>query len=164
MSTVAASTSGLRASAPLRPVRLGEFDAVLEREPSGVIHIRTAQVLAPYHATLSEPLEHWAKAAPDRVFLGQRDAQGNWRTLSYAQVLALTRRIGAALLRRGLSPDKPIAIISGNDIEHALLALAAMGVGIPYAPISAAYSLLSTDFGKLRAIVESADARHGVRQ
>ena len=141
------------ATAHLRPVRLGAFDAVLEREVSGVIHIRTAQVLAPYHATLSEPLEHWAKAAPDRVFLAQRDASGAWRTLSYAQVLAQTRRIGAALLRRGLSPDKPIAIISGNDIEHALLALAAMGVGIPYAPISAAYSLLSTDFGKLRAIV-----------
>jgi feruloyl-CoA synthase len=148
-----AAASVLRTSAPLRPVRLGQFDAVLEREASGVIHIRTAQVLAPYHATLSEPLEHWAKAAPDRVFLAQRDASGAWRTLSYAQVLAQTRRIGAALLRRGLSPDKPIAIISGNDIEHALLALAAMGVGIPYAPISAAYSLLSTDFGKLRAIV-----------
>jgi feruloyl-CoA synthase len=152
MSIAAASVS--RTSAPLRSVRLGEFDAVLEREASGVIHIRTAQVLAPYHATLSEPLEHWAKAAPDRVFLAQRDASGAWRTLSYAQVLAQTRRIGAALLRRGLSPDKPIAIISGNDIEHALLALAAMGVGIPYAPISAAYSLLSTDFGKLHAIVE----------
>ena len=148
-----AAASVLRTSAPLRPVRLGQFDAVLEREASGVIHIRTAQVLAPYHATLSEPLEHWAKAAPDRVFLAQRDASGAWRTLSYAQVLAQTRRIGAALLRRGLSPDKPIAIISGNDIEHALLALAAMSVGIPYAPISAAYSLLSTDFGKLRAIV-----------
>ena len=153
MSAATASISRLHASAPLRPVRLGEFDAVLEREASGVIHIRTAQVLAPYHAKLSEPLEHWAKAAPERVFLGQRDAQGNWRTLSYAQVLALTKRIGAALLRRGLSPERPIAIVSGNDIEHALLALAAMGVGIPYAPISAAYSLLSTDFGKLRAIV-----------
>ena len=135
-------------------MRLGAFDAVLEREPSGVIHIRTAQVLPPYHAKLSEPLDHWAKAAPDRVFLGQRDAEGGWRTLSYAQVLALTRRIGAALLRRGLSPERPIAIISGNDIEHALLALAAMGVGIPYAPISAAYSLLSSDFGKLRAIID----------
>jgi feruloyl-CoA synthase len=153
MSAVA-STSRLHASAPLRAVRLGQFDAVLEREPNGVIHIRTAQVLPPYHATLSEPLEHWAKAAPDRVFLAQRDASGAWRTLSYAQVLAQTRRIGAALLRRGLSPERPIAIISGNDIEHALLALAAMGVGIPYAPISAAYSLLSSDFGKLRAIVE----------
>jgi feruloyl-CoA synthase len=148
-----ASTSRLHASAPLRPVRLGAFDAVLEREASGVIHIRTAQVLAPYHAKLSEPLEHWAKAAPDRVFLGQRDAEGHWRTLSYEQVLAQTKRIGAALLRRGLSPERPIAVISGNDIEHALLALAAMGVGIPYAPISAAYSLLSTDFGKLRAII-----------
>ena len=151
MSTAIASV--LRTSAPLRPVRLGAFDAVLEREPSGVIHIRTAQVLPPYHATLSEPLEHWAKAAPDRVYLGQRDAAGAWRTLSYAQVLATTRRIGAALLRRGLSPERPIAVISGNDIEHALLALAAMSVGIPYAPISAAYSLLSTDFGKLRAII-----------
>jgi len=141
-------------SAPLRPVRLGAFDAVLEREASGVIHIRTAQVLAPYHATLSEPLEHWAKAAPERVFLGQRDATDAWRTLSYSQVLELTKRIGAALLRRGLSPERPIAIISGNGIEHALLALAAMGVGIPYAPISAAYSLLSSDFGKLRVIID----------
>ena len=141
------------ATAHLRPVRLGAFDAVLEREASGVIHIRTAQVLPPYHAKLSEPLEHWARAAPDRVFLGQRDAQGRWRTLSYAQVLALTKRIGAALLRRGLSPERPIAIISGNDIEHALLALSAMYVGIPYAPISPAYSLMSGDFGKLRAIV-----------
>jgi feruloyl-CoA synthase len=151
MTTAIASV--LPTSAPLRPVRLGAFDAVLEREPSGVIHIRTAQVLPPYHATLSEPLEHWAKAAPERVYLGQRDAAGAWRTLSYAQVLATTRRIGAALLRRGLSPERPIAVISGNDIEHALLALAAMSVGIPYAPISAAYSLLSIDFGKLRAIV-----------
>ena len=149
-----AAASVRHPSAPLRPVRLGAFDVVLEREPSGVIHIRTAQVLPPYHATLSEPLEHWAKAAPDRIFLAQRDAEGRWRTLSYSEVLALTRRIGAALLRRGLSPDKPIAIISGNDIEHALLALAAMNVGIPYAPISAAYSLLSSDFGKLRAIID----------
>ncbi len=146
--------SVLRTSAPLRPVRLGQFDVVLEREQSGVIHIRTAQVLPPYYANLGEALEHWAKAAPDRVFLGQRDETGGWRTLTYAHVLAVTKRIGAALLRRGLSPEKPIVVISGNGIEHALLGLAAMGVGIPYAPISAAYSMLSSDFGKLRTIIE----------
>jgi feruloyl-CoA synthase len=134
-------------------VRLGALDAVLERRGDGVIHIHTKQVLPPYHAKLSEPLEHWAKAAPERVFLAQRDAQDRWRTLSYAEVLARVKRIGAALLRRGLSAERPIAIISGNDIEHALLALAAMYVGIPYAPISPAYSLLSSDFGKLRAII-----------
>ena len=83
MSAAVTSTSGLRAAAPLRPVRLGAFDAVLERGADGVIHIRTAQVLAPYHDKLSEPLEHWAKAAPERVFLGQRDAAGS---LAHAQL------------------------------------------------------------------------------
>ncbi len=141
-------------SAPLRPVRLGALDAVLERRCGGVIHIRAAQALPPYHAKLGEPLDHWAKATPDRVFLAQRDTQDRWRTLSYAEVLARVKRIGAALLRRGLSAERPIAIISGNDIEHALLGLAAMYVGIPYAPISPAYSLLSSDFGKLRAIID----------
>lgn len=142
------------AAAPLRPVRLGTFDAVLDHRPGGVIHVRTSQALPPYHGKISDPLQHWAKTAPDRVFLGQRDASGDWRTLTYAQTLAQVKRIGAALLRRGLSAERPIAIISGNDIEHALLALAAMTVGIPYAPISPAYSLMSSDFGKLRAIVE----------
>jgi feruloyl-CoA synthase len=140
--------------APLRPVRLGSLAPVLEREDNGVVHIRAREVLPPYHNTLAEPLEHWAKAAPDRVFLAQRDADGNWRKLSYAQVLREVRKIGAALLRRGLSADRPIVIISGNDIEHALVALAAMVVGIPYAPISPAYSLLSSDFGKLRMILD----------
>jgi feruloyl-CoA synthase len=143
-----------RAAAPLRPVRLGALDAVLERSADGIIHIRSAQVLAPYHSKLSEPLEHWAKAAPERVFLGQRDAEGRWRTLNYAQVLSDVKRIGAALLRRGLTAEKPIAIISGNNIEHALLALAALYVGIPYAPISPAYSLMSSDFGKLRMMID----------
>ena len=140
------------AAARLRPVRLGTFEAVLERN-GGVIHLRTKQVLAPYHNNLSEPLDHWAKAAPERIFLGQRDTEGRWRTLSYAQVLNQVKRIGTALLRRGLSAERPIAIISGNDIEHALLGLAAIYVGIPYAPISPAYSLMSSDFGKLRAII-----------
>jgi len=142
------------ATVPLRPVRLGQFDAVLEREVNGIVHIRTAQALSPYHDKLSESLEHWAKAAPERIFLAQRDSQDRWRTLSYSQVLSQMKRIAAALLRRGLSADRPIVIISGNDIEHALLALAAMLVGIPYAPISPAYSLMSTDFGKLRTIVD----------
>ena len=140
-------------AAPLRPVRLGKPDVVLEKRADGVIHIRAAQPLGNYHRKLSDALEHWAMTAPDRVFLAQRDAQDQWRKLTYAQVLSDVRRIGAALLRRGLSTERPIVVLSGNDIEHALLALAAMYVGIPYAPISPAYSLMSTDFGKLRSIV-----------
>jgi len=140
-------------SAPLRPVRLGAPGAVVDIRADGTLYIRAGQALAAYHGKLSEPLEKWANAAPDRVFLAQRDGEGRWRKLTYAQVLDEVKRIAAALLRRGLSPERPIAVLSGNDIEHALIALAAMYAGIPYAPISPAYSLMSSDFGKLRAIV-----------
>lgn len=140
-------------AAPLRPVRLGAPDAVVERRTDGSLLIRTEKALAAYHNKLSEPLEKWATATPDRVFLAQRDSEGRWRELTYAQVFDAVKRIAAALLRRGLSPERPIAVLSGNDIEQALLGLAAMHVGIPYAPISPAYSLMSSDFGKLRSII-----------
>ena len=140
--------------APLRAVRLSPPDAVVEHQPNGTICIRAAMPLGVYNSKLGEPLEKWAREAPDRVFLAQRLSNDQWRKLSYAEVLDKVRRIGAALLRRGLSPERPIAILSGNGIEHALLALAAMHVGIPYAPVSTAYSLLSGDFGRLRMVLD----------
>ncbi len=141
-------------AAPLRRVRLGAPDAIVERDADGTIHIRTAAPLGDYHGKLSEPLEHWAREAPERVFLAQRGPDDAWRKLSYSQVLDTVKRIGASLLRRGLSPERPIVILSGNSIEHALLGLAAAYVGIPFAPISPAYSLMSSDFGKLRMIID----------
>jgi feruloyl-CoA synthase len=116
--------------------------------------MRSPHPLPAYPKNLTERLVYWAKAAPDRVFLAQRDAGGAWRAVTYAQTLTAVRAIATALLQRDLSPERPIAILSGNDIEHALLGLAAMHVGIPYAPISVPYSLLSQDFGKLRTIID----------
>jgi len=139
---------------PLRPVRLGPADVVVERRGDGAILMRSPHPLPDYPQNLTQRLVHWAAAAPDRVFLAQRDAGGGWRTLSYAQALAAVRAIAAALLERNLSVDRPIAILSGNDIEHGLLGLAAMHIGIPYAPISVPYSLLSQDFKKLKAIID----------
>src|SRR5215470_2918369 len=139
--------------APLRPVRLGRFDLALEHRPDGALLIRATNALGAYPARLTGWLTHWAQAAPERPFLVQRDAGGAWRPLTYAEVLHEVRRIAAALLQRDLLPDRPLVILSGNDIDHALLGLAAMHVGIPFAPISPAYSLLSTDYGKLRTIM-----------
>jgi feruloyl-CoA synthase len=85
--------------------------------------------------------------------MAQLDATGGWRHITCAQTLDLVRRIGTELLRRQPSPERPIVILSGNDIEHALLGLAAMYVGVPYAPISPPYSLISNDFGKLKHIL-----------
>ena len=142
------------AAAALRTVRLGAPAAVIERRADGSILMRSGRPLAPYRDRLGEALEKWAQARPEHVFLAQRAENDAWRKLTYRQVLDQVSRIGAALLRRGLSAERPIAVLSGNSIEHALLALAAMHVGIPYAPISPAYSLLSSDFGKLRMIIE----------
>jgi len=72
-----------QAAAPLRPVRLGKLDPLIERRAGGVIHIRSTQELGRYHDKLSQALEHWAATAPDRLFLAQRDAQDEWRKLSY---------------------------------------------------------------------------------
>jgi feruloyl-CoA synthase len=140
--------------APLRPVKLGPPDVLVERRKDGAILMRSPHSLPAYPKNLTERLVHWAKAAPDRVFLAQRDTTGAWRTMTYAQTLAAVSAIAASLLQRDLWPERPIAILSGNDIEHALLGLAAMHVGIPYAPISVPYSLLSQDFGKLRTIID----------
>ena len=141
-------------SAPLRAVKLGPADVVVERRSDGTIVMRSPHVVPAYPRMLTERLVHWAKIAPDRIFLAQRDAAGAWRSMSYAQTLAAVRALGAALLARGLNAERPVAILSGNDIEHALIAVAAMHVGIPYAPISVPYSLLSQDFGKLKSIIE----------
>jgi feruloyl-CoA synthase len=140
--------------APLRPVRLGPASVEVERKPDGTILLRSPRALEPYPEKLTKRLAHWAEAAPERIFLAQRDRTGAWRSVTYGQAFASVRAIAAALLERELSPERPIAILSGNDIEHALLGLAAMHVGVPYAPISVPYSLVSRDFKKLKAIIE----------
>jgi feruloyl-CoA synthase len=136
-----------------RPTHVGPRDVTITRERDGVIRLVSPHQLRPYPERFTETLVRWAIARPDRVFLGERAVAGGWRELTYAQVYAQVRAISAALLMRNLSPDRPIVILSENDIEHALIGLAAMHVGIPYAPISTAYSTISRDFEKLRHII-----------
>jgi feruloyl-CoA synthase len=127
-------------------------DTIVRADGHGNIFARSPHTLGPYPRTLTERLDVWAERAPERTFLAVRDASGGWRRLTYAHARRDVRHVGAALLRRGLSADRPIVILSGNGLEHAVLALAAMYVGIPYAPVAASYSLLSRDYGTLGAI------------
>src|SRR5262249_48098919 len=134
-----------------QPVRLGPRDFTLDHKGDGTIYIRSPHKLDPYPDKLTERLVHWATRTPDKVFRADR-VEGGWRDTTYADTLARIRRIGAALLTRNLSAERPIVILSGNDLEHQWLSLAAMHVGIPYAPVSPAYSLLSRDFANLKYI------------
>lgn len=124
----------------------------MERKPDGTIYVRSTLTLGPYPNRMTDRLDHWAAQTPDQTFIAQRTKEGSWLRLTYAQAAARGRQIGQALAQRRLSSKRPIAILSGNDLEHALLGLGAMYAGVPYSPISTAYSLISTDFGKLKHI------------
>jgi feruloyl-CoA synthase len=133
-------------------LRLAPAQVQMERRKE-IIYLRSPQKLGPYPRCVTEWLSQWSDKAPARVFLAERKGDG-WRKLTYRETYGDVRRIGQALLERGIGPERPVAILSDNGIDHALLALGAMHVGIPAAPISPAYSLMSKDFGKLRYIFE----------
>lgn len=142
------------ASPRYRPLRLGgSLVAHFEPRPDGATLVTSAEPLAPYPVRLTDRLLHWADVAPERTFAARRVNGGDWRHLSYGEALASARAIAQALIARGLSPERPVAILSDNDLEHLQLALGAMLAGVPYAPVSPAYSLLSQDHGKLRHIL-----------
>lgn len=137
-----------------RDVRLGTATAQLTQRDDGVQLLRVEEPLGGYPNVLMSRLDHWAAEVPERCFVARRDATGEWRRLSYAETRERVRRLAQGLLDAGLSVERPLAILSGNSVEHLLLAMAAMYVGIPYASVSPAYSLVSRDFAKLRHIVD----------
>jgi feruloyl-CoA synthase len=139
--------SGLDIGLRFAPARVD-----VERRPDGSTILRS-EPLRPISRAVGEWLVHWAAAAPGRTFLAERSGDG-WRRVTYDQALAAVRRIGGSLLARGLTSSTPVAILSDNSVNHALVALGAMHAGIPVAPISPAYSLLCKDHSKLGAIFQ----------
>jgi feruloyl-CoA synthase len=135
--------------APLRAISFGDPTVTIDRRDDGTIYLRPKIALGDYPVRLTDRLHHWASVEPDRVFMAERDGGGFWRQITYAQLLSSTRRIASGLLARGLSAEKPVVILSGNSIPHALIAFGALYAGIPFCPVSPAYSLVSKDFGKL---------------
>ncbi|QIM49501.1 feruloyl-CoA synthase [Pusillimonas sp. DMV24BSW_D] len=127
--------------------------ALTERD-DGTILLDNPVALAPYARCVGEYLEYWAESAPDREFIAQRSPAGLWQGLTYAQTLDKVQRLGTWLLKNRVTPDRPVCVLTDNSVDHALLMLAAMHVGIPYASISPAYSLMSKDHEKLRNLVE----------
>ena len=147
---VAASSPRSRSSAGVRRVRMRTSGATMQRLANGTILIKPEEALRPFAKVLTDRVAHWEKLFPERTCIAKRGADDQWRELTYAQVWDSISSIGQALLDRGLSAERPVAILSENDLEHFLLTLAGQHVGIPTAPISPPYSLVSKDFGKLR--------------
>jgi feruloyl-CoA synthase len=137
-----------------RAVKVGGcLEASITDHQGGVQVLRSTEPLGIYPVRLTDQLEHWAHAAPGRTLIAKRDRAGRWRHISFRQMLERARSVGQALIERGLSAERPLAILSENDLEHLTLALGAMWAGIPYTPVSPAYSLLSNDYAKLRHVL-----------
>ena len=137
-----------------RDFAFGVTQGVLTPTADGQLLSARAQ-LPPYPNSMAEPFLHWAATQPNRTWLARRDASGAWQRLSYGDALAKGRAIGQFILNLGLSTDRPVLIASENSLEHALIGLAAMLVGVPQVPTSPAYSLMSQDFSKLRHVMDT---------
>jgi feruloyl-CoA synthase len=132
--------------------KLGPGPVRFARRADGALLVTPEGTLGAYPRRLTERLEHWAAVAPERTLIAKRDPAlgGDWRRISYGEMLAKVRAAGQALLDRGLSADRPLAILSGNCLDQFVLTLAALHVGVPVAPVSPSYALLATDYAKLR--------------
>ena len=141
------------AQAPIRPIAYAPVAIMRDVRADGSVVLRAAAPLRPHDHSLARLFRAAVEAAPGRTFLAERTPDG-WRKLSYEQARAIVDRLARALIDRGLSPERPVMILSGNSIDHALLMLAGFTAGIPVAPVSVAYSLQSQDHAKLRHIAE----------
>jgi feruloyl-CoA synthase len=146
-----------------RPLAFGVTEGVLtnaaELDSNGVQYFQAKQALEPYATRITDRFLHWANESPDTTMFAQRELletgqRGEWQKISYGQALGYARSIGQALIDRKLNVNRPVVILSDNDLEHAMLALACIYVGIPHCSVSPAYSLVSNDFGKLKHIVD----------
>jgi feruloyl-CoA synthase len=138
---------------PLRAIAFGDPAVSVEWRDDGTVYLRPKTALGDYPVRITDRLHHWTSVAPDRTFMAERSAGGGWRRITYAQLLASTRHMASALLARDLSAERPIVILSGNSIDHALVAFGALYAGISFCPVSPAYSLISKDHSKLKFLM-----------
>ena len=139
------------------PASLAPPRVIRQELPHGAFVLRHPQPLQPYARCIGDWLEHWAHTTPEAIFLGERDAAGAWRRMTYAQVRHAVGRIAQSLLDLDLPAGKPVVTLSDNSVDAALLALAAMHVGRPACTVSSAYCRLTKDYGKIRAILDTLD-------
>ena len=145
-------------TAKFREMKFGVTRVQMREGTAGTRYMRADQALTPFAARMTDRLVNWATQAPERTLFARRrknadGSTGDWQHVSFAQALASARRIAQSLIDRGLNAERPVVILSENDLEHAQLALGCMRAGVPYCPASPAYSTISQDYDKLRHIL-----------
>lgn len=136
------------ATAPFRDPRYAPRRLEVETRPGGEIVLFNPTPFSTEHQTTTQSLAYWAGVAPDRVWLAERSGQG-WRTLSFAEAWERVRALAAGLRDLGVTGDRPLLILARNNIDHALIAYAAMSQGMPVAPVSPQYGMAGANLARL---------------
>ncbi|MBI3701062.1 MAG: AMP-binding protein [Afipia sp.] len=140
---------------PFRKIDWLPRDIAVERRADGVVVLKSRIPLDPYEPHIPSSLAKWAKERPDHIWLAQRKGEARqWREVSYAEAKRTVDALTQALLDMKIRDGGPVAILSSNSIEHALMTQAAMQARLPAAPISPAYSLMSQDHAKLKYLFD----------
>ena len=147
-------------TAKFRPLKFGVTRVSLRDGQSGTHYLKADQALEDYPERLSDRLRHWAEQTPERTMFARRVKQadgslGDWRHISYQEAWTTARNIAQGLIDRGLNAERPVAILSENSLEHAMLALGCMLAGVPFVPTSPPYSLISVDYDKLKHVLKT---------
>lgn len=140
---------------PFLEIPLVELDIQQWKDANGHLHLQSQVPLEEGPYRLTERLQHWATHTPERIFIAQKSKAGEWEGSNYRETYAQVQHLASFLLHSPVSIEQPLAILSENSVEHGLMALAALHVGLPYSVFSPAYSLRSTDFLKLRQVMDA---------
>ncbi|PCI88399.1 MAG: feruloyl-CoA synthase [Hyphomicrobiales bacterium] len=142
-------------NADFRAVKLLRPQVEVTHAENGTIYISQAAELPKYGSRITERLEYFAKTKPDQIYLADRGEDGEWRKMTYAEAYQKVRSLSQFFIDQNVSVERPIVILSGNDLEHALVSLAATHIGVPSAPISPAYSLVAKDYARLKDCIDA---------
>jgi feruloyl-CoA synthase len=146
--------------AKFRPLKFGVTRVEVRDGQSGTHYLKAEQALQDFPDRMTDRLRHWAEQAPERTMFARRVKQadgslGDWRHISYQEAWTTARNIAQGLIDRGLNAERPVAILSENSLEHAMLALGCMLAGVPFVPTSPPYSLISVDYDKLKHVLKT---------
>lgn len=155
MSEEKPSTSMHFKEAPFLRIPTQLIDIRQRKTPEGITYLKSSVVVKDHPQRMTARLVHWAEHKPDLVFLGKKDVSGQWQTINYRETWQQVQCLAQWLLDQEVSVDRPVAILAENGIEHALMSLAALHIGVPFSTITPAYATKSTDFKKLKFTIDT---------
>ena len=139
---------------PFRPVAFPSAEMDVETRRDGTLIVRPTAELEPYEPNLPLVLSRQAAKRPDQPYLLQRDATGEWESISYGETFRRAAAVAGWLGAQNTQPHRSVLILSGNSINHAVFKYGAMAAQIPVCPVSVNYALLGGDFGRLNHVVQ----------